>query len=480
MNRFSRLVLLLLVGAVLLSSCAQGDGRSDTGSADGTNSGKPDETAPAEPEETTIPDKQFNGSTVTVLCRSEKGYEFSVEAETGDIVEDAVFARNRSVEEKHDVVLEIIQTEGDWSHKDSFMGTVRNSILAGDGDYDLVAGYNAYIAQMTLEKCFLNILELPDLDFSNPWWCAGFNENMTINGRLYMCLGDASLTMWENLQAVFFNKALAENYKLPSPYEMIAGDAWTYDKLSEYCAAFSGDLDNNGVMNEKDNWGMVFYNVRDYPVYFESPYCQTGEDGFPYISLWNDRFAAVYDRIYRFMCTEKLGRQFAPAEDQAIFSQDRAMFYQAPLRYAGIFRDMESDFGIIPFPKFDENQERYYTPVIDDQSVFCVPMTVSDPELCGSILEALCRESYEYVIPEYYEMALMRKYARDEESEAMLDLIRESIWFDIGFVYSQALGSLGTVMDIIKNDDPDIASHYESMLPKYEAALETFRAVFED
>ena len=181
----------------------------------------------------------------------------------------------------------------------------------------------------------------------------------------------------------------------------------------------------------------------------------------------------AYSKLYEFMNPSNEAHQFVPDIDQKIFTEGRALFFQAPLRYAELMRTSEVDFGMVPFPKYDTNQDRYYTTVVDDLSVFCVPVSTKDLNYSGLILDALCRESSELVIPKYYDQALKYKYTRDNESEEMLNIARDSIWFDFGFIYSQALNGLGSFLDILKNNNSDIASAWASKEASYEAGLDT-------
>ncbi|MGM9626105.1 MAG: hypothetical protein ACI3XM_10425, partial [Eubacteriales bacterium] len=112
-------------------------------------------------------------------------------------------------------------------------------------------------------------------------------------------------------------------------------------------------------------------------------------------------------------------------------------------------------------------------------SVFCIPITITDPLFCGIILDMLCRESSELVVPNYYDKALKHKYTRDTESEEMLNLARETIWFDFGFVYSQALNDLGSFLDILSST-PNISSAWASKKSAYEAGLESLIDCFKE
>ena len=456
-------VFLLIFAMFATAACGDSSETETETSAESVN-----ETTTAEP----LPEYDFGGREYRILCRTDKDYEFNITSETGDIVDDAVFARNRKLNEQYNIFITPVMVDGDWNSRDLFINAISSSVMSGSDEYDLIAGYNAYITTLITQGYLLDLNQL-DIDFSQPWWYAGFNDNIEIANQRYFCLGDASLTMWEGLEVVFFNKELAENYGITSLYEHVYDDTWTFDKLREYCLLVSDDIDSDGLMDENDRWGMIFYNQRSLATYFGIDYCMTGEDGYPEITLFNEQTVDAYDIIYDFMCVSNAAKQYAPDVDQQIFEENRALFYQGPLRYAELFRDNTSDFGIVPFPKCSDGQDRYYTNVVDNLSVFCIPITAQDMEFNSVMLDALNRTSSELVIPQYYEQALMYKYTRDDDSVEMLDLIRDSVWFDFGYVYSQSLGGLGTFFDILNSNDPDISSAWVEREGAYNAALET-------
>ena len=76
--------------------------------------------------------------------------------------------------------------------------------------------------------------------------------------------------------------------------------------------------------------------------------------------------------------------------------------------------------------------------------MLCIPVT-TDPDFTGYVTEEIAFESYKTVIPAYYYTVLSVKYARDEDSVEMLDIIFESrvcdlgILLDIGSVYSKIM-----------------------------------------
>lgn len=96
-------------------------------------------------------------------------------------------------------------------------------------------------------------------------------------------------------------------------------------------------------------------------------------------------------------------------------------------------RAMEGDYGVVPFPKYDENQDRYYNRVVDGW-LHVAPVTCGNPERTSAVMEALAYETSVTVIPSYYEKAVQHKMLRDEESVKMLDLIRSTRMMDLGDV----------------------------------------------
>lgn len=459
-----RIISLLIAMSVVASLAACGSDAPETPDSSGSSA---DETT--EVQEVKY---DFGGRDYRILCRTDRSYEFDIAESTGDIVDDAVWERNMKVENEYNVSIKPITADGTWSDRETFIGLITASVLANDDEYDLVAGYNGYITTLITQGC-LTDMSKSNIDFSTPWWYSGFNDNVSIGGKMYFCLGDASLTMWENLEVVYFNRDLITDFKLDSPYELVNRDEWYFDTLRKMCAEVSYDLDQNNTYNEDDRWGMIFYNIRDLAVYLGNSYCTFDNDGYPVLSLYSERMVDAYSKLYDFMNPSNEAHQFVPDIDQKIFTEGRALFFQAPLRYAELMRTSDVDFGMVPFQKYDANQDRYYTTVVDDLSVFCVPVSTKDLDFSGLILDALCRESSELVIPKYYDQALKYKYTRDTESEEMLNAARDSIWFDFGFIYSQALNGLGSFLDILKNNNSDIASAWASKEASYEAGLNT-------
>ena len=149
-----------------------------------------------------------------------------------------------------------------------------------------------------------------------------------------------------------------------------------------------------------------------------------------------------------------------------MFSGNQVLFFMQLMQIVPKLRDMEADFGIIPFPKYDESQDSYYNTVGSWHSVFfCMPIGTADPEMSSIIAEALACEGKYNVTEAYYDTNLKTKAARDEQSSAMLDIIFETRVYDLGWYY-QFGGYNEAVMNLVRLNQKE--QEFTSMYTKKE------------
>lgn len=439
-----QLTSMILLAAILTSTTLASCG----------DSGKPTESTTAQGSETTAEPKvelpDYGQKEFTILYRNEWADEFIAEEETGDLVSDAIYKRNNKVEEDYNVQLKFTGVDGIWDKRDVFDKFMRSAIMANDNSFDVVAGYQANMVTPAMEGLFLNINDIPEIDISNEWWSEKCADSLMLNDCIYMITGDIALSMWNGLYCVFFNKTMAENYKIGDIYEIVKSGNWTVDKLYELSSLVSDDLNGDGKFDENDRYGLVTHSnqARNYIVSFNTPILTENKDGEMEYTFYNERSQKAADKIYELFNKQST---FMSTKAPDVFLNGQALFYNSGLSFATSNRDSEVDFGIIPVPKLDEDQEEYYTSTSNGVSMMCFPTMLVDTSMAGTLVEALCRESRSIVVPEFYDKTLKTKGARDNDSEAMIDLIRESLKFDFGWVHSTELGYVGTVYEYVAN-----------------------------
>lgn len=495
MKNYRRAISLLLLGAMLTTTLASCGSNEQTPGGDTTASGGADTTTVEtltgrDAVSDDLPDKDYKGTTFTLLTRTKYDYEFGATEENGDIVNDAVYKRNRTVEERFNVDIVTHAVACGWGSEATAFNTMLSaSIMAGDGAFDLVAGYAATIPGIVSEGIFYNWAEVDYVNISKPWWSEDVADVLTINDKCFMLTGDLSLALWEGMTCCLFNKRLAEEFQVGDLYEIVRNGEWTFDKLVEITKDTYKDLNGDTTSTDADQFGYITDRstaIDNLKEAFELPVAAKGADGFPEIVFKSERSIEALAKVNAFL--HESGNAYFPPADAAsggipncktIFSEGRGMIFAAKLGYAEDMRNMEDDFGIIPYPKYDEDQEEYHSTSLDEFSAFVIPADAKDIEMTGIITEALCAESYKQVIPVFYETALKTKAARDEESSEMIDIIRDGLTFDFGYLHSSSLNSVGHFwVGKVRNNDNNLASSFDSNLTGYNQKLEKVLEIY--
>lgn len=480
MKNLKRPLSALLLVAMLASVAACGDNSIDNDDTTSNDEQSSVETTAGELV-AVLPDTKYN-TTFTILTRTTYDFEFAAEELTADTMNDAVYYRNSSVEDRFGVDIVTVPTPCTWGDEaTAFNTTLRASIMSGGGEYDLVAGYAATIGKIVEKGMLLDLNELTYVDFSKPWWSEQVNEEFTINGKCYMMTGDASIALWQNMRALFFNKRIAENYNVEDLYALVKSGSWTFDKLIEVTKDVYEDLDGDSTQSTGDLYGFILgysTEVDNLQDAFELSVTEKDSDGFPYIAVKTERRVDAVQKINSYVWDSgsvffNTNANTYRTENANMFSEGRGLILTTTLGQSEIMRAMDDDFGILPYPKYDEDQESYHSTSLDEFSMFVVPSDVSNPEMSGVILEALCYEGYKTVVPEFYNVALKTKAARDDESSEMIDIIRDTLTFDFGYLNSSAIGGVGHVfVGLIRGNSNEVMSKYDEKMATYEDNLE--------
>ncbi len=450
---------ILLLLAMMLSAFA---GCSDTTATEETDTTDPAaQTAEAEVVETEeetmyLPDDlpadlTFGGATVTTFGWSGPSLvEFYVEEQNGEVVNDAIFARNLAVEERLEIELEYHLEPGAYDQRNTWVQALSSSITAGDGAYDMSAGYSMAGASLASKGMCLPLNDLPYLDFDKPWWPASLLDEATCGGKLYFCSGDISTYMIYYLYGVYFNQDMLAEYDMENPYDLVQGGTWTLDKMSEMSSGVYVDINGDGVKGFEDRLGYITYSIYVDPYFFSCGLHTTEKDenDIPFLSpeFGSEKAHSVVEKVVAFTTSEGAmvgngAEQIDPSNN--LFKEGRALFISHELTYAvNHLRDVEFTYGIVPYPKYDDAQENYVTITSFPYTLFGIPMDAKNPEMSAAVMEAMASESYRTVSPALFENAFKVKYAQDAQSSLMYDLIRSTVSFDFGRVFNNDLNSM--------------------------------------
>ncbi len=436
-----------------------------------------------------LPDKKFDGRNFHLLTRQDYEVKFMPEDMTGEPVNDALYNRNTQIQERFNISMSYTAPACVWgSSSKTWNQDLENSVMAGDGAYDLVAGYASTVPEIVTKNILLNWHDIPYIDLSQPWWSETVSEALTVNGKLFLLTGDYSLSLWDNMFAFLFNKQVALDNDLEDLYGLVKDNKWTLDKMTELASTVAYDADGNGKYDANDTYGLLANwstSIDTFQIACEMDIISHTEDGGLEITMMSEKAVDIVTKVTSLLNDSHIMYAFAGKGDDdastynSMFANNQALFFAIYFNNVTNLRDMDTDFGILPYPKLNEAQATYASTSRDNFDLFVLPVDVKDQEFSGIITEALCAESYRSVIPTYYDVVLKSKSARDEQSAEMIDLIRDTLTFDLGYLCSTSLNGIGHIfVNMVRENNTDLASRLASKETAAQTALDEMLAAY--
>ncbi len=471
------LLLALTTLALTAASCASDSGATTDTSADTTVA---DETTTV--AETyaldTLPTEDFGGATFSIVSdiQDNRQTDFVAEEENGDTLNDLVYRRNSTVEDRFNITIE---ASGETTN--DIITSVQTNVAAGDNPYDLLmphCGANtlAYGGQL------LDWSELDAIDLSQPWWDQNALSGLSVGGRVYMIAGDISPNGLLTSECILFNKQLFENREMEEPYDMAFDGTWTYDVFAEMSKGLTEDLNGDGVLDDKnDLYSYTLWNDGGNALFWGMGAVMStkDDDDYPVINYQSEKLVDVYTKIYNLINDNQANYSKEDHEQTwKVFIEGRAYFCGITFQKIGTFlRNMENDFGVMPIPKYDESQEKYMTNVSPACTFAMIARTTEDTHFAGTIVEALAAASYDTITPTLYDVIAGVKNVRDEESPEVMNMIIRNRIFDPACLYY--LDGYMFVRDLLVANSPDVVSHMTSLESAAQAKLDSLIDAYE-
>ena len=463
-----RIVVLLLIFSLLLScfltSCQEPtDNSQPESSPEASESfGTPEGNAPTTPTEPveTIPtpdlpeDLNFGNSEVHFISRQFSIYndELTVEGTTGDPINDAVYKRQIAVEDRLgvEIINNKMSPEGDFGANFDCINKVKSEMMSNAYNYDIMFSPSFACVFRTADCLWEDLLMLEHIDLDREYWSSLYNDQVKIGPRQFFATGPISLSVTRMIYATIFNKTLAEAHNYENLYEVVKENRWTMDYQNTIVKNTYDDIDSIEGASEGDFFGFVsntnlstdpYWTVWDVNIFKRT------EDNYLEYDFKYERASDFVNKVIDFYWGNESVYLYLPVgegdEQESIrkhFSDGRAIMAHLKLQELEEedMRNMTDPYGILPLPKFEENDGPYYSSAF--HAFTCVSVlrgqSTIDLEMCGAVLELMACESYNVVQPAYYEIALKGKYSKDEESWQMLDDMVKNFRVDEDFLYS--------------------------------------------
>lgn len=406
-----------------------------------------------------LPDETFDGEDFMMMSRVNDPYTepyFYVENQNGEVVNDAVYSRNFQTAEKFGVNM-VGRDENDPS------GTVSMAIKSGDFVCHVLWDKYVLLFPQALEGSYLNFNTVPYLNFDAEYWDSNMIRDLEVFGKIYLMNSDIYM-YFDYPRFIYFNKGLIEQYSLESPYEHVYQNTWTLDTFAAMCKAVNEDLNGDGKFDNQDRYGLWYESPKHFLVGAGVDISKINSDGYLELVSPDERSVAVLEKIQRIAGSDEYSLDIYKTSDGADlkgmnifdygrsrFANDYFLFVQNGAGCTIQFKEMESDYGIAPNPKYDEDQEDYYH--MQDMNSYAMAIPGNNTELnkTGMILEWMSWKSNELVLPAHYEVTIFNKRFRDEEAKNMLEIVKSTTRYD--FCSMAGIDSYGSYISAMEKGD---------------------------
>lgn len=453
------LLLALAMLAASLCACAV-PGEPTASQTDPSNTAVTSADASENNAETTpscsLPELDYGGDEIVILSRYREGWtagEIAVESILHEPVNDAVYERNKIVEDRLNIKISSVEINCEGAVE--IVEKMMTSVGGGSHEYDLVAAACYTVVDNSLTGNLRDLRKSAYLDFDKPWWSQGFNESIEYKGMQFAVTGAAVLSMYRFAFATLFNKRLFTEAKVDYLYDNVRNGTWTLDYQNSIVETFYRD-NGNGLQDETgDIYGFVsndYIGVDPYWSACNVRILERDENGdYTFDNFDAQKLQNVAEKVLQlFYGHGNASYDYKHYGNDAEQDDIRNMFAagsaaMATLRImaleSAVMRDMKDEYGVVPMPKYDEAQKDYGTLLHDQFTVLSIPKTALDDrrDRISAVMEALCYTSYNIVRPAYYDVALRSKLVSDPDSAEMLDLLFSKVYIDAGVIYTGPL-----------------------------------------
>lgn len=395
----------------------------------------------------TYPEADLGGRTLSILnIDSYWGMhiDLDVEETTGEALNDAIYERNRLVEEKFNFTLH----DDKYVSNNDLSGTTnaaKKEIQSGEDTHAVLYIRDDNLMNFHMENMLQDLSTFSELHLDEAWWDGNYNSVAQIGDSILGAAGDAHLMGYDSSWCIFFNEDILKNNGLDMPYDLAREGNWTFDKLNEYVRAVAQvDVSQSDWTNGGNAvYGLVTHIHAPDKFIFSmgNEYVKKENDGTLSFTIETEQFYSTVEKLAALLSDNTVtlqGNSNDFSEDKGYvysFMNGYAAFLTAEVKTANNIRDMEDTFGILPFPKYDAEQEDYRTPLMYGLLVMTIPTTNGNAAETAMVMDALAYEGSQSVVPVYFDNTVAHKGLRNENSVEMLEIMKYSRSADIAVVY---------------------------------------------
>ncbi len=391
-----------------------------------------------------VPRVNYAGAEIRILQKSTTVDEMYAEKEIGELINDAVYDRNKFVENYLNVKLVYDSAAADVRNYQEFETKVRGAVDSGYDQIHIISNYTYNAPTLIQEGAFLNINGIAEeenlIDLDKKWWNQSFHDESEINGKLYMLCGDITTTIIDWAEVVFYNNSMIKQYvgEDVDILQMVYDFEWTYEEFLRM-AHLVGDGKTNGgewgytaPTNSNSLDGMIMGMAADLTI--------RDLRNNPVMNLNTPRNIEIGNRM-RALYNNDASANCSDADMSSYFCDGKSMFYTNILVTAGKqLKSTTLDYGVVPPPLYDENQEEYR--IVPQDNVSSLSLLCHVDAMLPAVtrtLEVMGSESYINLRHCIQWKCYKQRYLKTEAKGRMFDYIVDNIYYDFGYTYAKVM-----------------------------------------
>ena len=336
------------------------------------------------------------------------------EPEEGNLMENAANKRNLRIEA--DLKCTITCTEDFfWQGRGEGLMYMENKVLNGDDDVDLyfLESYHNY-ATLVIDQVLYDTSTLPYITWDADYYNREANDLYQLGTKRYVFVSDMTYPCQSAVAFIVNRERLVNlNYANDYIYNLVDNKEWYFDKVFEMIEGQTEDLDHDGDIDDYDYYG---FTGNPYSACYFFPGAglkgaYLGNDGFEF-DYGTPRARTVMDKIETFVRKPEVWVKEWNQEGHMLF-EGHCLFSAWPSEIR-MLKDLDFDFGIVPFPMFDDTQNTYYS--YASGGYLLVPSNITRTEFVGAMIEAMSLGSHQELLPAFYENFIKQRVIQDEYS----------------------------------------------------------------
>ena len=373
-----------------------------------------------------------------------------------DAISYAVYLRNSQIEENFNCRIQQIAQKGDM--------TSQLKLLYMDADrIDLTIILARAAATAATQNLLSNLNQMSTLDLAHPSYDQKSIKELALGDCLYYLSGDMNVSTMEVCGPTVVNLEMYNDYietfvelfdndpTYADIYSLVLGKKWTIDTMLTMATTINADVDDSDgfALGSQPGDILGYFAYTGMGVYYfygsGGRLTEIDDEGNPQLVI--EKHSDLFDYLFsKFNTVTGDNAAWLPHGYSGprwnIFSSGRCLFTEMTLFdiRTQLYNASPFQYGILPNPVYEEgndyNSVVYFT---NCNHLWAIPNMVNDSEIAQEMMNIFAAysnvELKDSTMYAYYERTLYLNTASDEGSRAAMNIIKNSMVYDIALLY---------------------------------------------